>query len=96
MHLHPARFMPLDDLLKSKIEALEIERDKGGPTCEQLYEPYMKVLASKSLLVWGDLTEADLDFVLITFPRRAGHLCGGRVEGAGTGVLGKIMRIAVK
>lgn len=68
MHLHPGRFIPIDHLLKSDLDVFELHIDKGGPTAEQLYETHMKVLAAKPLIVWGDLTQDDFDFILGHLP----------------------------
>ena len=71
MHLHPAKFMPVDYLLKTNINVIEIHIDKGGPTAEDLYEQYIKVLSSnRPLLIWGDLTKEDLKFILKKVPPR--------------------------
>ena len=68
MHLHPTRFNPVDYLLEMGIDVIEMHIDKGGPTAEQLFQTHLKVLARKPLLIWGDLSEADLDFVLANLP----------------------------
>ena len=64
IHLHPSRFIPVDSLLAGKTSVIEIHIDKGGPTAEDLCETHRKILDHKPLLVWGDLSEADLEFIL--------------------------------
>ncbi|MCK5644004.1 MAG: hypothetical protein KAJ19_24615, partial [Gammaproteobacteria bacterium] len=68
IHLHPSKFMPIDYLLSSKIGVIELHIDKGGPTAEQLYETHVKVLSQKPLIIWGDLSEKDLGFILKSLP----------------------------
>lgn len=70
IHLHPSMFIPVEYLVKSPIDVIELHIDKGGPTAEQLYEKHMTVLAQKPLLVWGDITEDDLEFMLKNLPAR--------------------------
>jgi hypothetical protein len=70
IHLHPSQFMPVDQLLNSKMGVIEMHIDKGGPTAEQLYEAHKKILSQKPLIIWGDLTEKDLEFVLSHLPYR--------------------------
>ena len=68
IHLHPSKFMPIDYLLSSRIGVIEMHIDKGGPTAEQLYETHVKVLSQKPLLIWGNLSEQDLEFILKRLP----------------------------
>ncbi|MFH0921764.1 MAG: hypothetical protein V1913_15555 [Fibrobacterota bacterium] len=68
IHLHPARFMPVDFLLESDINVIEIHVDKGGPSARQLFDTHLKVLARKPLMVWGDLTADDFDFIMGHLP----------------------------
>ena len=43
--------------------AMELHIDEGGPSAEELYETHKKILVQKPLLIWGDIPEADLDWI---------------------------------
>ncbi|MCK5608899.1 hypothetical protein KAR91_43905 [Candidatus Pacearchaeota archaeon] len=68
IHLHPANFIPVDYLLKSQTNVIELHIDKGGFTAQDLHEYHRKIIAKKPLIIWGDLTENDLEFVLKNLP----------------------------
>ncbi|MGD0500836.1 MAG: hypothetical protein ABSC23_20675 [Bryobacteraceae bacterium] len=68
MHLHPTRFIPVKQLMTAKTEVIELHIDRDGPRAEDLEKHYRVILAGKPLLIWGDLTDADLDFVLTQLP----------------------------
>jgi hypothetical protein len=67
-HLHPTRFIPTKYLVETKLSAIELHIDSGGPSAEDLAGHYRTVLARKPLYIWGDVTEADLEFVLTALP----------------------------
>jgi len=61
-HLHPASFFILDSLLQiDKLKAIQINKDVGGPSVAEMIPVFQKVLASKNLIVFGDLDEAEID-----------------------------------
>lgn len=68
MHLHPSRFMPVDYLAGSRLGVLEIHVDKGGPRAEELYKYHMKALENKPLVIWGDILDEDLAYILDRLP----------------------------
>jgi hypothetical protein len=70
VHLHPTRFIPSRELVATDLAAIELHIDHDGPHAAALEEHYRTILAVKPLLVWGDLTEADLEFVLTRLPQR--------------------------
>ena len=70
IHLHPSMFMPIDYLLKTDIDVIELHIDKGGPTAEDLCPQHRQVLAEKPLIVWGDMTVEDLMFMLNNLPNQ--------------------------
>jgi hypothetical protein len=70
IHLHPTRFIPSRQLVATDLTAIELHIDHDGPRAEALEEHYRTILAAKPLLIWGDLTEADIEFVLTRLPRR--------------------------
>ena len=69
IHLHPTRVIPSRQLVATKLEVIELHIDHDGPRAATLEPHYRTVLASKPLLIWGDLTDADLQFVFTRLPR---------------------------
>ncbi len=63
IHLHPSMYIPVDFLIKTSLTAIELHIDFGGPRAEELFPYYQKILAEKPLIIWGDLTAEDLDFI---------------------------------
>jgi hypothetical protein len=61
IHLHPASFFLLDELLaKDDLKAIEVNKDVGGPSVKEMIPYLRKIQTRKSLILWGDLDEADL------------------------------------
>ena len=70
IHLHPSRLIPTGPLTRSGIDVIELHIDHDGPRAEALAGHYREVLKAKPLLVWGEVTEADLEFILTQLPRQ--------------------------
>jgi hypothetical protein len=70
IHLHPSRFIPTRYLVASPLDVIELHIDHDGPRAEALAGHYRSVLAVKPLLIWGDVTEADLEFILTGLPQQ--------------------------
>lgn len=70
MHLHPARFVPVSYLVNTDISVIELHIDKGGPTAEELYPTHSLALEHKPLVVWGDISRDDFEFMLAHLPSR--------------------------
>jgi len=68
MHQHPTRFVPTDFYLKMNFTALELHVDQGGPSAEALYGTHLKIMAKTPLLIWGNLTSNDLDWIFSKLP----------------------------
>ena len=68
MHMHSTGFIPLDDYLGMNLTAMELHIDEGGPSAEELFETHKKILAQKPLLIWGDIPDADLDWIFSKLP----------------------------
>jgi hypothetical protein len=68
MHMHSTGFIPLDNYLGMNFTAMELHIDTGGPSAEALYETHKKILAKKPLLIWGDISEKDLDWIFSKLP----------------------------
>jgi hypothetical protein len=70
MHLHPSSFHLLDDILSNEnLKAIEINKDVGGPSITQMLPQFRKVLDKKRcLIIWGDLTEEDIQNIFDNLP----------------------------
>lgn len=68
MHQHPTRYVPTDSYLKMPFLALELHMDEGGPDARSLHPTHMKILASKPLIIWGNIPERDLDWIFGKLP----------------------------
>ncbi len=64
MHLHPVSFYIIDSLLSiSELNAIEINKDVGGPTIEEMMPVFRKVQQKKNLVVWGDFDENEISML---------------------------------
>ncbi len=64
IHLHPASFFILDGLLEEEgLGAIEVNKDVGGPSVEEMLGQLRRIQDRKSLILWGALDEADLRLV---------------------------------
>lgn len=63
IHLHPSTYIPVEHLVESPVSAIELHIDFGGPRAEELYPVYRRILKHKPLIIWGDLTPGDLEFI---------------------------------
>ena len=70
IHLHPTRFILTSHLVRSGIDVIELHIDHDGPRAESLLGHYMTILPVKPLLIWGDLSDEDLEFVLTRLPHQ--------------------------
>ena len=70
MHLHPSSFHLLDDILcNENLKVLQVNKDVGGPSVNQMLPYFKKVLEKKrGLVVWGDLTEGEVQLVFDNLP----------------------------
>jgi len=68
IHQHPTGYVPVDAYLSMNMTALELHVDAGGPSAEELFETHAKILAEKPLLIWGQLSERDLDWIFTQLP----------------------------
>ena len=70
MHLHPSSFHLLDDILGNEnLKAVEINKDVGGPSVAEMLPQFRKVLEKKrGLVIWGDLSEAEIQTVFDNLP----------------------------
>lgn len=68
MHQHPTKFVPTDFYLEMPFLALELHVDEGGPDAEALEPVHRKILARKPLVIWGRLSNRDLDWIFRRLP----------------------------
>ena len=72
VHLHPASFFILDMYMQMEgLKAIQINKDVGGPSVKEMMPSFRKVLASKNLIIYGDLDEEEIDCILENFPEKA-------------------------
>lgn len=64
MHLHPASFYVVDYLLEiEELNAIQINKDVGGPSLEEMLPIFQKVQQRKHLVVWGDFNKEEIDLL---------------------------------
>ena len=68
IHLHPTRFIPTKYLVETDLSAIELHIDHDGPRAEALWGHYRVISARKPLCIWGDVTDADLEFIFTQVP----------------------------
>ena len=85
IHLHPSSFFIVDELLEMEdLKVIEINKDVGGPTIDETIELFQKIVETKNLVIWGDLTEHDLECIRDELPSKGIyiHLIAESVERA--------------
>jgi len=68
MHQHPTGYIPYREYLDMGFAALELHVDEGGPSAEALCAIHREILGRSPLLIWGRLSDADLDWVFGELP----------------------------
>lgn len=69
VHFHSTGgYLPIEPVLDLQPVALELHRDEGGPSAEELSDLHRQILNRAPLLIWGALTDADLDSVFGALP----------------------------
>ena len=68
MHQHPTKFVPTDFYLQMPFLALELHVDEGGPSAEALHAAHKKIMNRKPLIIWGNLSAQDLDWIFEKLP----------------------------
>ncbi len=69
MHLHPASFYVIDYLLEiDELTAIQINKDVGGPSVEEMLPVFQKVQKQKNLVLWGDFTEGEITLLSRNLP----------------------------
>ncbi|MGB9623636.1 MAG: hypothetical protein ACPMAQ_02125 [Phycisphaerae bacterium] len=70
MHQHPTAFVPTDFYLEMPFTALELHIDEGGPDAEALYATHTKILQRKPLVIWGNISDRDMEWILRKLPHQ--------------------------
>ena len=70
-HLHPASFFILDELLTlENLKVVEVNKDICGPGVKEMMPILRKIMQTRGLILWGDLTVEDLELVKQNLPCR--------------------------
>lgn len=68
MHQHSNGYFPYESYVDMGFTALELHIDNGGPTAESLAPVYEKIMAKKPLIIWGEISETDMDWIFSNLP----------------------------
>ncbi len=85
VHLHPASFFVLDELLANPwLRAIEVNKDVGGPSVKEMLPELRKIRDRKNLILWGDLDSGDLALLKENLPKEGllFHIIAGSTEEA--------------
>ena len=70
-HLHPASFFIIDELLGLEgLRVIQVNKDVGGPSVKEMLPVLSKIMQTRGLILWGDLTIEDLEVVKRNLPCR--------------------------
>jgi DNA-binding FadR family transcriptional regulator len=70
-HLHPASFFIIDELLSLEgLRVIEVNKDIGGLSVQAMLPVLSKIMQTRGLILWGDLTIEDLEAVKRNLPCR--------------------------
>jgi len=71
VHLHPASFFILDELLTlDGLNVIEVNKDIGGPGVRDMLPVLSRIMETRGLILWGDLTIEDLEIIRRRLPCR--------------------------
>ncbi len=71
VHLHPNSFFILDELLTlENLKVVQVNKDISGPGIKEMLPVLAKIMQTRGLLLWGDLTVEDLELVKQNLPCR--------------------------
>jgi DNA-binding FadR family transcriptional regulator len=70
-HLHPASFFIIDEMLSlDGLRVLVVNKDIGGPSVKEMLPVLTRIMETRGLILWGDLTIDDLETVKRALPCR--------------------------
>lgn len=71
VHLHANSFFILDELLTlDNLKAVQVNKDISGPGVKQMLPVLTKIMQTRRLILWGDLTVEDLELIRQNLPCR--------------------------
>jgi DNA-binding FadR family transcriptional regulator len=71
VHLHPNSFFILDELLTlESLKVVQVNKDVSGPGVKEMLPVLAKIMQTRGLILWGDLTIEDLELVKQNLPCR--------------------------
>jgi DNA-binding FadR family transcriptional regulator len=71
VHLHPSSFFILDELLTlENLKVVEVNKDISGPGVKEMLPVLAKIMQTRGVILWGDLTIEDLELVKQNLPCR--------------------------
>ncbi|MHC1692656.1 MAG: hypothetical protein AB9828_06500 [Sphaerochaetaceae bacterium] len=63
-HFHSTGgYIPYKEILMYKPMAIEMHLDTGGPSAQDLYATHKEILEKSPLIIWGDFSPKDLDWI---------------------------------
>ncbi len=71
VHLHPSSFFILDELLTLEgLKVIQVNKDIGGPGVQEMLPVLARIMETRGLILWGDLTVEDLELIRRNLPCR--------------------------
>jgi hypothetical protein len=71
VHLHPNSFFILDELLTlENLKVVQVNQDVSGPGVQEMLPVLAKIMQTRGLILWGDLTIEDLERIKRNLPCR--------------------------
>lgn len=71
VHLHPNSFFILDELLTlENLKVVQVNKDISGPGVKEMLPVLAKIMQTRGLILWGDLTIEDIELVKHNLPCR--------------------------
>jgi hypothetical protein len=68
MHMHPGGFTPIEEMIDIGMDAIELHVDQGGKKARELNHLHLQILKDKPLLIWGQLSDDDLNYIFSELP----------------------------
>jgi len=74
IHLHPRSLFVIDELINiPDLDVIEINYESYGPSLSEMLREFDKILKEKRLVIWGDFSVRDLQFLRNNVP--SNNLC---------------------
>ena len=68
-HFHSTGgFIPYQEILRLNPLAIEMHLDSGGPRAKELHNVHLKILETTPLIIWGEFTEKDFEWIFSNLP----------------------------